>query len=96
MRVAGGYVVQHHSQACTTHTALATASECSSAQSALDPDAADVITSIWSWCDQDCNCAHFSEYADTKAKRLPGPDSDDDSDGDFLFGVDGDQKIVKT
>ena len=44
--VAGGYVVQHHSQACTTHTALATASECSSAQSALDPDAADVITSI--------------------------------------------------
>ena len=44
VRVAGGYVVQHHSQACTTDTALATASECSSAQSELDPYAAAVST----------------------------------------------------
>ena len=44
VRVAGGYVVQHHSQACTTDTMLATVSECSSAQSELDPDAADVTS----------------------------------------------------
>ena len=40
MRVAGGYVVQHHSQDCTADTTLRTSRECSSAKAALEPDAA--------------------------------------------------------
>ena len=39
MRVAGEYVIQHHSKGCTGDTMLATAAECSKAKAALDPDA---------------------------------------------------------
>ena len=42
MCVAGEYLVQHHSQGCTTDTMLATVDECSKAKAALDPGAAAV------------------------------------------------------